>query len=84
MKAKRTSPNFSVTLPDDAADQVRAALHAAGAQEGYTSVNDLLEAAIRKELRRLQRKHNAGKPWQGISAGILRPGRRTTEERNAT
>lgn len=80
MKAKRPSPSFSITLPEDTADQVRAAVQAAGVQEGYASVNDLLEAAISKELRRLQRKHNAGKPWPGIPAGVLRPGRRTQEE----
>ncbi|POH72161.1 ParB family protein [Arthrobacter glacialis] len=80
MKAKRTPPSFSVTLPVEMADQVRAALQAAGAQEGYASVNDLLEGAIRKELRRLQRKHNAGKAWPGIPAGVLRTGQRTHEE----
>lgn len=80
MKAKRTPPSFSVTLPDDTADQVRAALQAAGAQEGYASVNELLTAATNRELRRLQRKYNAGKRWPGIPAGILRPGRRTKEE----
>lgn len=55
-------------------------MQATGAQEGYASVNELLEAAIRRGLRRLQRKHNAGRPWPGIPAGVLRPGRRTTEE----
>jgi hypothetical protein len=84
MRAKRTPPSFGITLPGEVADQVRAALQATGAQEGYASVNDLLEAAIRKELRRLQRKHNGGKPWLGIPVGILRPGRRTTEERKGT
>ncbi|SEF11699.1 hypothetical protein SAMN04489740_4133 [Arthrobacter alpinus] len=84
MRAKRTPPSFSITLPVEVADQVRAALQAAGALEGYASVNDLLEASIRKELRRLQRKHNAGKAWPGIPAGVLRPGRRTQEETQTT
>lgn len=84
MRAKRTPPSFSVTLPEAVADQVRAAVHATGAQEGYASVNDLLEAAISKELRRLQRKHNAGKAWTGIPAGVLRPGRRTHVETHGT
>lgn len=66
------------------ADQVRAAVQAVGAQEGYASVNDLLEGAIRKELRRLQRKHNAGKAWVGTPSGVLRPGRRTEEEKRNT
>ena len=59
-------------------------MQAAGVQEGFASVNDLLEAAINKELRRLQRKHNAGKPWPGIPVGVLRPGRRTHEEAQGT
>lgn len=59
-------------------------MQAAGVQEGYPSVNDLLEAAINKELRRLQRKHNARKPWPGIPAGVLRHGRRTHEEAQGT
>ena len=80
MRARRAPPSLSVTLPDGVAGQVRAAVQAAGAQEGHASVNDLLEAAILKELRRLQRKHNGGKHWPGIPAGILRPGRRTQEE----
>lgn len=59
-------------------------MQAAGVQEGYASVNDLLESAINKELRRLQRKHNAGKPWTGIPAGVLRPGMRTKSEKYST
>ena len=84
MRAKRTPPSFSVTLPVEVADQVRAAVQATGVKEGYASVNDLLEAAINKELRRLQRKHNAGKPWPGIPSGVLRPGMRTKSEKNST
>jgi hypothetical protein len=79
MKAKR-SPSFALTLPSETADQVRAAQQAVGAQEGYASVNELLTAAVNRELRRLQRKHNGGKPWPGIPAGIIRPGMRTKEE----
>ena len=67
-------------MPEGVANQVRAAQQFAGPQEGYASVNDLMVGAIRKELRRLQRKHNAGKTWPGIPAGILRTGRRTKEE----
>ncbi|ALE04826.1 hypothetical protein AL755_03880 (plasmid) [Arthrobacter sp. ERGS1:01] len=76
----RRPPSFSLTLPAETADQVRAAQQAAGAQEGYASVNELLTAAVNRELRRLQRKHNGGKPWEGTPAGVLRPGRRTQEE----
>ncbi|WP_082368896.1 ParB family protein [Arthrobacter sp. ERGS1:01] len=79
MKAKR-SPSFSLSLPVETADQVRAVQQAVGAQEGYASVNDLLTAAVNREFRRLQRKHNGGKPWPGIPAGVIRPGMRTKEE----
>ncbi|WP_369745828.1 hypothetical protein [Paenarthrobacter sp. AMU7] len=32
-------------------------------EEGYASVNDFVEAAVRRELRRVQRKYNGGKKW---------------------
>ena len=79
MRPKR-SPSFSLSLPVDTADQVRAAQQAVGAEEGYASVNELLTAAVNRELRRLQRKHNGSKPWPGIPAGVIRPGMRTKEE----
>lgn len=79
MKANR-SPSFALTLPSETADQVRAAQQAAGALEGYASVNELLTAAVNRELRRLQRKHNGGKRWLGVPAGVIRPGMRTKEE----
>jgi Centromere-binding protein ParB C-terminal len=82
MKPKR-SPSFSLSLPDDTADQVRAAQQAVGAQEGYASVNELLTAAVNRELRRLQRKYNKSRAWEGIGPGALRPGMRTRAEQAA-
>ncbi|WP_160318847.1 ParB family protein [Arthrobacter sp. ERGS1:01] len=79
MKPKK-SPSFSLSLPVETADQVRAVQQAVGAQEGYASVNELLAAAVNRELRWLQRKHNGGMPWRGIPAGVFRPGMRTKEE----
>lgn len=70
------TPYFSV----EAADQVRAAFLAAGHAEGYNSVSELIEAAVHREVRRLQRKHNKGRRWEPVPAGTLRPGRRTLEE----
>ena len=70
------TPYFSV----EDADQVRAAFLAAGQAEGYKSVSDLIEAAVLREVRRLQRKHNKGKKWEPVQAGALRPGRRTLQE----
>jgi hypothetical protein len=60
--------------------QIRAAVQAVGKLEGYTSIIDFVEAAARRELRRLQRKYNNGRKWPGVEAGELRPGRRTREE----
>ena len=70
------TPYFSV----EDADQVRAAFLAAGQAEGYKSVSDLIEAAVLREVRRLQRKHNKGRKWKPVQAGALRPGRRTLKE----
>jgi hypothetical protein len=75
-KNKSLSPYF--TEPD--AQQVRAAFLAAGHLEGYTSITEFIEAATMREVRRLQRKCNAGKKWPGVPAGALRRGRRTREE----
>ncbi|KUM36474.1 hypothetical protein [Arthrobacter sp. EpRS71] len=61
-------------------EQIRAAVQAVGKLEGYASITDFVEAAARRELRRLQRKYNNGRKWPGIEAGQLRPGRRTREE----
>jgi hypothetical protein len=72
-KNKSFSPYF--TEPD--AQQVRAAFLAAGHLEGYTSITEFIEAATMREVRRLQRKYNAGKKWPGVPAGALRRGRRT-------
>lgn len=46
----------------------------------YATVSDLIVAATMREVRRLQRKHNAGKKWPGVPSGALRRGRRTREE----
>ena len=60
--------------------QIRAAVQAVGKLEGYVSISDFVEAAARRELRRLQRKYNDGRKWPGVEAGELRPGRRTRAE----
>ncbi|WP_081459845.1 MULTISPECIES: hypothetical protein [Pseudarthrobacter] len=52
----------------------------AGSQEGYGSIADLIEAAVLREVKRMQRKHNQGRMWEPVPAGALRPGRRTLNE----
>ncbi|WGM20937.1 hypothetical protein QEH68_01735 [Paenarthrobacter sp. OM7] len=80
LRAKRDDSSISAKFTRDDAEQIRAALKAVGMEEGYASVNDFVEAAVRRELRRVQRKYNGGKKWPGVPLGGLRPGRRTREE----
>ena len=68
-KAKPSS--FAPYFTRKDADQVRAAFLAAGRSEGYASVSELIEAATLKEVRRLQRKHNHGRLWEGAGPGAL-------------
>lgn len=62
------------------AAQVRAALQAAGAGEGYASLSDLVVAATMKEVQRLQDEYNYGRSWRGVPAGTIRRGRPTLGE----
>ncbi|WP_074713854.1 ParB family protein [Arthrobacter alpinus] len=79
-RAKRDDNSISAKFTRDDAEQIRAVVRGAGIQEGYASANDFIEAAVRRELRRVQRKYNNGRKWPGVPAGQLRPGRRTREE----
>lgn len=74
--AAHINPYFTA----DQADQVRAALQAAGPKEGYASLSDLVVAATMEEVKRLQRKYNDGKAWPGIPIGKIRRGRPTLGE----
>ena len=78
--SKRKPSSFAPYFTTSDADQVRAAFLAAGQLEGYASLSELIEAATLKEVRRLQRKHNKGRPWDGAAPGSLRPGQRTRAE----
>jgi hypothetical protein len=77
---KRDDNSISAKFTQDDAEQIRAVVKNVGLAEGYGSANDFVEAAVRRELRRVQRKYNGGQPWPGVPAGGLRPGRRTREE----
>jgi hypothetical protein len=81
-----TKPTSHITpyFTPEQADQVRAALQAAGRAEGYASLSDLVVAATMREVKRLQRKHNAGRPWDPVPQGTVRPGRRTRAETAAS
>lgn len=86
LPARASKPTAHITpyFTTAQADQVRAALQATGAVEGYASISDLVVAATMREVKRLQRKHNAGRVWDGIPAGALRPGMRTRAETAAS
>lgn len=78
--SKKKPSSFAPYFTTTDADQVRAAFLATGTVEGYASISELIETATLKEVRRLQRKHNNARPWDGVSPGSLRPGQRTRAE----
>lgn len=78
--SKKKPASFTPYFTQDDADQVRAAFLATQESEGYASVTDLIEAAVLREVRRLQRKYNGRKAWAPVPAGALRTGRRTRDE----
>ena len=71
---------FTPYYTEEEAGQVRAAFKAAGLQEGDASVSDFIVRATMREVKRLQRKYNGGKPWAPVEAGALRRGQRTMDE----
>jgi len=73
-------PAFTPYYTEDQAGQVRAAFKEAGSAEGDASVSDLIVRATMREVKRMQRKYNGGKPWPPVPAGELRRGQRTMDE----
>lgn len=72
---------FTPYYTEAQAAQVRAAFVEAGKPaEGDASLSDFIVRATMREVGRLQRKHNNGKPWPAIQAGELRRGQRTIDE----
>ena len=72
---------FTPYYTEEQAEQVRAAFLEAGKpEEGDTSVSDFIVRASMREVKRLQRKYNDGKPWPPVQAGELRRGQRTMDE----
>lgn len=78
--SKNKPSSFAPYFTTIDADQVRAAFLASGQLEGYASISELIETATLKEVSRLQRKHNNGRPWDGAGPGTLRPGQRARAE----
>ena len=72
---------FTPYYTEDQAEQVRAAFLEAGKpEEGDASLSDFIVRATMREVKRLQRKYNGGKPWPPVGAGGLRKGQRTMDE----
>jgi hypothetical protein len=71
---------FTPYFTEDEAGHVRAAFLAAGHLEGDASVSDFIVRATMREVKRLQRRHNAGPAWVPVPAGGLRRGQRTKDE----
>jgi hypothetical protein len=72
---------FTPYYTEDQAEEVRAAFVNAGQpKEGDASLSDFIVRASMREVKRLQRKYNAGKPWPPVKAGELRRGQRTMDE----
>ncbi|WP_026536030.1 ParB family protein, partial [Arthrobacter sp. H14] len=67
--SKHKPASFTPYFTQQDTEQVRAAYLAAGQAEGYASITDLIEAAVLREVRRLQRKHNGRRPWEPVAAG---------------
>lgn len=78
--SKSKPASFTPYFTEDDAGRVRAAFLAAGRQEGYASISELIEAATLREVRRLARKYNQSRAWEPAPPGTLRPGQRTREE----
>jgi Centromere-binding protein ParB C-terminal len=78
-KPRKVGP-FTPYYTEEQAGQVRAAFVAAGKAEGDASVSDFIIRATMREVKRLQRKYNGGKPWPAVKAGELRRGQRTMDE----
>ena len=62
-------------LPEDA-DRLRGAVEATRSPHTYRSLNEFVSQAVMNEVSRLEQEHNSGKPWTGVTAGDLTPGRR--------
>ena len=56
-------------------DRVRGALLHTMATEGPRTLSQFINDAVMKEVTRLEKKHNAGKPFPKLGAGKLPQGR---------
>lgn len=73
----RASVKVSVYLPKDLRRAAVAAFKATAHLEADQSWSDMIEKAVRAEVKRREKAHNGGKPFPG-GEGRLTPGRSVT------
>ncbi|MGM0386658.1 MAG: ParB family protein [Actinomycetota bacterium] len=66
----------SIRLHPEDADRLRGAVEATRSPHTYRSLNEFVSQVVMNEVSRLEQEHNSGKPWDGVTAGDLTPGRR--------
>ena len=71
--AKPKRSKLTADLPGEIVDEVRAATVSLPPRVIGGSLSGLVEVALRRELERLRKEHNDGKPFK--SAGEVRKGR---------
>jgi len=78
-KTTASKPKVSFYQDADDSARARAALRATRDTEGERSWSQFIDDAVMREVERLERKYNGGKPWPPTPTGVLRPGRRAGE-----
>lgn len=67
---------ISIRLRPEDADRLRGAVEATRSPHTYRSLAEFVTQLVMDEVSRLEREHNGGNPWTGVTAGDLAPGRR--------
>lgn len=68
-------PKVSFYQDRDDTDRVRGALLHTMATEGPRTLSQFIDDAVMKEVKRLEKKYNSGKPFPKLGAGKLPQGR---------
>ena len=74
-KKPKYPPKVSFYQDREDTDRVRGALLHTMATEGPRTLSQFINDAVMKEVTRLEKKHNAGKPFPKLGAGMLPQGR---------
>ena len=74
-KKPKYPPKVSFYQDREDTDRVRGALLHTMATEGPRTLSQFINDAVMKEVTRLEKKHNAGRPFPKLGAGKLPQGR---------